>query len=535
MWVYPPDPGSHRITATIQDTRNRTHSSEIYQWVVGKGRVVWQERPDNSLEIIAEKSQYGVGDRARYLVKNPFPGARALITVERYGVLKSWLQTLTSATPIIEFEVQKDFLPGFFLSVVVTSPRVESAPPDNQVDLGKPAFRMGYVKVPVTDAHKEIVVQVMPQQDSYKPRDRVKVELTAVPRHPVDGEPIELAVAVLDEAVFDLLAQGRDYFDPYKGFYTVDGLDLENYSLLMRLVGRQKFEKKGANTGGGGGLDISLRSVFKFVSYWNPSIIADTEGRATIECEVPDNLTGWRVLAMAVTPGDRMGLGEGRFKVNRSTEIRPVMPNQVTEGDSFDAGFNIMNRTPQKRQLTVALSARGVIATADGQKTRAATQTLEIEPYKRATVWLPLKTTNDGLITLTARGGDDLDRDGMVHTIVVQKRYRLETTAHRPRAGSGNARRRRGLVPDSAGRQQACRPARGRTRPAAPPSRRRPSAEYPRHARRRRSRPAPRGRRRPAPRDSRPGGDDGIQRPRARVAPERDRSVRPRRCPIRRR
>jgi uncharacterized protein YfaS (alpha-2-macroglobulin family) len=425
----PRDPGSHRITATIQDTRSRTHSSEIYQWVVGKGRVVWQQRPDNSLEIIAEKSQYGVGDMARYLVKNPFPGARALITVERYGVLQSWLQTLTSATPIIEFEIQQDFLPGFFLSVVVTSPRVEPAPSDNQVDLGKPAFRMGYVKVPVTDPHKEMVVQVEPLRDTYKPRDRVKVQMKAAPRHPVDAEPIELAVAVLDEAVFDLLVQGRDYFDPYKGFYTVDGLDLENYSLLMRLVGRQKFEKKGASTGGGGGLDISLRSVFKFVSYWNPSLITDSEGRASFEFEVPDNLTGWRVLVLAMTPGDRMGLGEGHFKVNRPTEIRPVMPNQVTEGDSFEAGFNIMNRTSRTRQLTVALSAQGAIETAGGQKLREVTQTLEIEPFKRATVWLPLKTIDDGLIKLTASGGDALDRDGMVHTIVVQKRYRLETTA----------------------------------------------------------------------------------------------------------
>jgi hypothetical protein len=425
----PQDPGSHRVTATIQDTHKRPHSSQIHQWVVGKGRVVWQERPDNSLEIIAEKSQYGVGEMARYLVKNPFAGAQALITVERYGILKSWLQTLTSATPVIEFEIQKDFLPGFFLSVVVTSPRVESAPSDNQVDLGKPAFRMGYVKVPVTDPYKEIAVQVEPRRDTYKPRERVSVEIKATPRHPAAGEPIELAVAVLDEAVFDLLSKGRDYFDPYKGFYTVDGLDLANYSLLMRLVGRQKFEKKGANTGGGGGLDISLRSVFKFVSYWNPSINTDTGGRATIEFEAPDNLTGWRVLAMAVTPGDRMGLGEGHFKVNRSTEIRPVMPNQVTEGDSFEAGFSIMNRTPQKRQLSVTISAEGMIETAAGQKTREATRTLEVEPYKRATVWLPLKTTTDGLIKLTARGGDDLDRDGMVHTIVVQKRYRLETAA----------------------------------------------------------------------------------------------------------
>jgi uncharacterized protein YfaS (alpha-2-macroglobulin family) len=425
----PQDPGSHRITATIQDNRNRPHSSEIHQWVVGKGRVVWQEQPDNSLEIIAEKSRYRVGERARYLVKNPFPGARALITVERYGVLQSWLQTLASGTPIIEFEVQKDFLPGFYLSVVVMSPRVETPPSDNQVDLGKPAFRLGYVNVPVSDPYKEILVQVEPERDTYKPRERVQVKLMATPRHPADDEPIELAVAVLDEAVFDLLVQGRDYFDPYKGFYTVDGLDLANYSLLMRLVGRQKFEKKGATTGGGGGLDISLRSVFKFVSYWNPSIIADAGGRATIEFEVPDNLTGWRVLAMALTPGDRMGLGDGNFKVNRPTELRPVMPNQVTEGDSFEAGFSIMNRTDRKRQLTVTISAEGMIETAAGHKTREAIRTMEVEPYKRTTVWLPLQTTADGPIKLTARGGDDLDKDGIIHTIRVQKRYRLETAA----------------------------------------------------------------------------------------------------------
>ena len=132
---------------------------------------------------------------------------------------------------------------------------------------------------------------------------------------------------------------------------------------------------------------------------------------------------------MAVTPGDRMGLGDGQFKVNRPTELRPVMPNQVTEGDSFEAGFSIMNRTSQKRQLSVTLSATGMIETADGQKSSETSRLLEVEPYKRATVWLPLQTTTAGPIKLAARGGDELDRDGLSHTILVHKRYRLETAA----------------------------------------------------------------------------------------------------------
>jgi len=425
----PSDPGSFRISASIHDTRNRNHSSLIYQWVAGKERVVWQERPDNSLEIVPEKTSYAVGEMARYLVKNPFPGAQALITIERYGVIERWIQTLEGNTPMIEFEVEPDFLPGYFLSVAVVSPRVETPPADNQVDLGKPAFRMGYVKVPVVDPFKALAVTVSPEHDTYKPRERVKVHVRVTPRHGPIHEKIELAVAVLDESVLDLITRGLDYFDPYKGFYKLDGLDLTNYSLLMRLVGRQKFEKKGADTGGGGGLDISLRSVFKFVSYWNPSIIPDAEGRTTIEFNAPDNLTGWRVLAMAVTPGDRMGLGDGRFKVNRPTEIRPVMPNQVTEADSFQAGFSIMNRTPSARNLSVSLTAEGVIEIEDGKKILQVTRMVSAEPYKRTTIWLPLKTTRDGTVRLTARAGDDLDQDGMTHIIPVDKRYSIETAA----------------------------------------------------------------------------------------------------------
>ncbi|MBW1799793.1 MAG: large extracellular alpha-helical protein, partial [Deltaproteobacteria bacterium] len=425
----PEEPGSYRITATIQDTQGRPHSSRLYQWVAGKGRVVWEDRPDNSLEIIPEKKTYKVGEKARYLVKNPFPGAQALITIERYGVLKRWVQTLDTSTPMIEFDVEKDFIPGYFLSVVVMSPRVDKPLGDGHVDLGKPAFRMGYVKAPVIDPYKEIEIKVVPEKDTYKPRDRVKVNLKAVPRYGDGREPVELAVAVLDESVFDLLAQGKDYFDPYKGFYTIDGLNLQNFSLLLRLVGRQKFEKKGADTAGGGGADFWMRSLFKFVSYWNPSVIPDARGRARIEFEAPDNLTGWRVLAMAVTPGDRMGLGDGRFKVNRPTEIRPVMPNQVTEGDSFQAGFSIMNRTPQARELTVNITAEGVIEGPPGQNVKKITHIVKAAPYKRSTVWLPLKTTGDGRIKFIARGGDDIDRDGVVHFLDVRKRYSLETAA----------------------------------------------------------------------------------------------------------
>lgn len=428
----PSEPGTYRFTASIKDTKGNAHSTQIFAWVTGKGEVLWQQPNDYSLQIIPEQTSYHIGDTARYLIKNPYPGARALITIERYGIIKQWVQTFDGSTPIIEFLVEVDFMPGFYLSVVVTSPRVEMPRGDWQVDLGKPTFKVGYIEVPVKDPYKEIIVDVSTDDEIYKPRDRIKAKVHAQPRKIDKTEPIEIAVVVLDEAVLDLISGGRKYFDPYEGFYHLDGLDLNNYNLLTRLIGLQKFEKKGANPGGDGGTDTSMRSLFKFVAYWNPSLVVDQNGNAEIEFEAPDNLTGWRILALAVTPTDRMGLGEGKFKVNRPTEVRPVMPNQVTEGDSFKAGFSVMNRTDRTRNITVEINVDGSVD--NSGKPKSHKEGIKLPPYKRATVWVPVKATKQTVdkleIHFHVKAGDKIDSDGLEHSIPVNKIRSLETAAN---------------------------------------------------------------------------------------------------------
>lgn len=430
----PESAGTYRVTAAIEDTKGRTHKTKETIWVSGADYVQWNEGREYALTILPEKAEYKVGDVARYLVKNPYPGATALVSVERYGVIDSFTQKLEGSAPIIEIPVKPDYTPGFYVSVVAVSPRVDAPPPEmGQIDMGKPAFRAGYVQTNVADPYKQMRVTAKAEQDIYRPRDLVKVSLEAKPLNAPDRpEPTELAVAVLDESVFDLITEGSNAFDPYKGFYALDPLDVSNYSLLTRLLGRQKFEKKGANPGGDGGMDAGMRNLFKFVSYWNPSVPVDKDGKAEIVFEAPDNLTGWRVLALATTPDDRMGLGEGTFKVNRPTELRPVMPNQVREGDDFSAGFSVMNRTDSARTIKVVITASGDI---EGAATKE--ETLTLEPYKRATVTMPLKTkllpvdrdVPEGKITFSVSAGDASDSDGLEHMLPVLKSRTIETAA----------------------------------------------------------------------------------------------------------
>ncbi|MGE3539955.1 MAG: alpha-2-macroglobulin [Candidatus Tectimicrobiota bacterium] len=403
----PPAPGTYKLTARLVDTQGRPHSTAMRRFATGAGEVLWETSPDHTLNILPAQKIYPVGATARYLVQNPFPGARALITVERVGVQQSWVETFPEPTAMVEFPITPDHLPGFYLSVVVMSPRVDKPLLNNQVDLGKPTFRMGYVRTMVQDTAKELRVTVHPQHEVYKPRQTATVDLQV---HTTQGAlpPVELAVAVLDEAVFDLISGGRAYFDPYQGFYQLDALDVRNFNILTQLIGRQKFDKKGANPGGDGGLDLNLRSVFKFVSYWNPSLHPDAEGKASISFPLPDNLTGWRVLAMAVSSHDLLGLGEGHFAVNKPTEIRPAMPNQVIAGDAFEASFTVLNRTETPRTMEVSLSASGPVQ--DGASMR---QVLTAEPFKRYLMRLPIQTVAAGEIHVRVRAGDATDQDAL--------------------------------------------------------------------------------------------------------------------------
>ena len=149
----------------------RGHQTILRRYVVGKGYVVWESIPGNVLNVVPDKTTYRTGETARFLVQNPFPGCRALVSIERFGIMQSWVKTLESSSEIIEIPILPDHLPGFYLSVLVVSPRVDQAMTEEGEDLGKPTFRMGYAQVPVKDGAKQIAVEITPNREVYKPGD----------------------------------------------------------------------------------------------------------------------------------------------------------------------------------------------------------------------------------------------------------------------------------------------------------------------------------------------------------------------------
>ncbi len=406
----PKEAGLYTVRAVVKDPQGREHEAQTVFYAQGKDRVIWEAEQDNRLDLIPEKDSYRAGDTLKLLVKNPMPGATALITAERYGILYSSVETLNDSTSVIEIPVSADFFPGVYVSVSLFSKRVDK-PSENGADLGKPAEWTGYIKVPVYDDLRRINVSAKTDKASYRPRERAKLTVKAT----LPGgkkEKTEAAVIVLDEAVLALLPDGTKAYDPYSGFYTVGNLDVKTYSLISRLVGRRNIEKKGANQGGDGGTDFAVRDLFKYVGYWNPSLMLDENGYGTAEFSLPDNLTGWRVLVMVVNKDDLMGAGDARFEVNLPLEVRALLPNRLRTTDVFSPAVSVMNRSKEKRDVKVAFKAEGAL-----KETATAEKEITLKPSERGTVFFdgieaflkPAERNGNIKISFAARSKDDAD------------------------------------------------------------------------------------------------------------------------------
>ena len=71
-------------------------------------------------------------------------------------------------------------------------------------------------------------------------------------------------------------------------------------------------------TGGdSAGAPGTFRARFRASAYWNPGLETDENGQARVAFAAPDNLTAFRLMAVAADEGDRFGHADHRFTVNK--------------------------------------------------------------------------------------------------------------------------------------------------------------------------------------------------------------------------
>lgn len=107
-----------------------------------------------------------------------------------------------------------------------------------------------------------------------------------------------------------------------------------------------------------GGAPPRVREWFPETLLWRPEVITDEAGRATIDVDLADSITTWRVLGSAVTRDGRLGSLNGQIAVFQPFFVDINAPVSLTRGDEVSIPVVVYNYldSPQDVRLTVKRS-----------------------------------------------------------------------------------------------------------------------------------------------------------------------------------
>ncbi|CAN5319939.1 hypothetical protein BH09GEM1_BH09GEM1_41830 [soil metagenome] len=367
----PNEGGMYIVSFSATDTKGHEATTSFQRWASGEGWAPWSDETQFKMDVIPDRSRYAVGDTATVMFASPFTNADAWITVEREGLIEQRRIHITSGSTTIKFPITEAFAPNAFISILVS--RGRSAPPGSVDDAGRPTIRVGYAEIRVTPEVKRLTVRATALSAEYRPGDTARVRVQVRDRHGT-GQRSEVTLWAVDEGVLSLT--GYKTPDPLDLIYRPRGLGMRLASNMTSVAPQIPEGEKGYREAGGGGgvagADI-LRFRFQTTAFFLGSVITDAQGNAQANAKLPDNITTFRIMAVAVTAGDRFGSGQSPMLVTRPLLARQALPRFVRPGDQFTAGAVINRRDGASVDVNVTASATG--ATLRGARSQTTTLT----------------------------------------------------------------------------------------------------------------------------------------------------------------
>jgi hypothetical protein len=429
VWTHAvSQPGQYFLSVSGTDEQGRPAEAAVCFYAIGAGEAWWSRSDNDVVELVPDKKSYRPGETARILVKSPYPRSRALVTVEREGVMSHRLAWLDGGAGFVEVPLSDRHVPNVFVGVMLVQGRAGAASyAEDGSDLAKPQAKFGYAELSVDPGGRRLKVTAAGGKDEYRPRETVTVSLRAQDETGRAAAGAELTVFVVDEGVLALT--GYRTPDVFQDFYGNRPLLVGTADSRLYVIGQRSFGEKGENRGGGGGRGaglegVDLRSRFVPTAYWNPSVVAGPDGRAQVSFPLPDNLSRFRIMAVAQA-GRRFGSGEARFTVKKPLLLRPSLPRLARAGDAFQAGVVAHNYTAAAATVTLEMSLSGGAVAAEGEPRRE----LVVEAGGAAEALWDCRALAPGraVFSFRSRAGDETD--GLEWSVPVRVPERLESAA----------------------------------------------------------------------------------------------------------
>ena len=377
--------GEVELTVTATDGEGRSHQSATSVYVTRQGEIWFGGQDHDRMDVVAEEKNLQPGDTARLQVRMPFRSATALVAIEREGVMETRVMPITGQNPTIELQVGEDWGPNVYVSVLAVRGRILEVPwysfftwgfkaprawwtafwydgkeyvaPTALVDLSKPAYRLGVAELRVGVQAHEIAVQLTPERDSYKVRETAQVRVKATLPNGQPAAFAEVTLAAVDQALLEL--SPNPSWQLLDAMYQRRSWGVQTATAQMEIIGRRHYGRKAVPAGGGGGRSPT-RELFDTLLTWQPSVVLDAQGQATVQVPLNDTLGRFEVVAVVESGTSAFGTGRTALRTAQDLQLISGLPPLVREGDPFRAQFTLRNTTDKPMQLSVKARATGI-------------------------------------------------------------------------------------------------------------------------------------------------------------------------------
>ncbi|RJG25100.1 alpha-2-macroglobulin family protein [Massilia cavernae] len=359
-----PAEGSLIVRARSADAQQRAAVTHTDVWVAGS-KDSWFDVSDNDrIDMLPSQKRFEPGETATFQVRSPFREATALVTVEREGVIDTYIRRLKGDNRSFSIPVKGSYAPNVFVSALVVRGRVAGVQPSALVDLGKPAYKLGIAPIKVGWAAHELKVQVGTDRQVYKVREKAQVTVK-VSR--ADGKVLpagaEVALAAVDAGLLELMPNAS--WDLLETMMQQRGLQVTTATAQMQVIGKRHFGRKAVAAGGGGGRS-SGRELFDTLLFWKATVKLDAKGEASVTVALNDSLTAFRIVAVASAGAGQFGTGRTEIRSTQDLMLLSGLPQLARQGDSFRAGYTLRNASDRTltSELRVSVAADGARAVA---------------------------------------------------------------------------------------------------------------------------------------------------------------------------
>ncbi len=351
-----PKSGSYRIRATLAN--NDAIATDLQLWATGNEPTFWGDRYTNKrLEVKLDKKNYRPGEVATAIIQSPYPEAELYFAVVRHDPIYQSVTKVTGSAPQVQFTVTPDMLPNAAVEAVL----VRQGKPLEQTEPGSldGLVRIGFTPFATSIEERYLKVEINPalgrQNAPAAPSTDQTVDLTL---KDAQGNPTkgQFTVMVVNEAVLQL--SGYRPPDLVKTVFAEQPIStrLSDNRPDVVLSPMTSPLQKGWGYGGGlsdGAANTRTRTDFRALAYYNGSVVTDASGKAQVKFKLPDDLTTWRVMAVATDGNLNFGNGDTTFVTSKPLVSNPILPQFARPGDRFQVGVSVANNTGQNGNLAV--------------------------------------------------------------------------------------------------------------------------------------------------------------------------------------